>query len=307
MIRATGLSPPPCNPDEVPSDLKCSICLGIPLFPVLTPCEHIFCKDCIHSVSLNDQNGICPICRGPYKSNELKELQKGTFIYRLWSNIRVKCTRCEEGCTWTGSIEDFLPHFKCMHINNHEKMMKTMKDYIDVLECNEASLKVERKLIIEKFKAQEKKHMWEIDKLKVENLLLQEKYDTLLAASKRKTKITHKYKYSRKNISELTRKILYNAEKKLHSKDAEKIFKFVTSYYEELLNNDPDHPEKYDEHVKGLLKTCVLSKCFSKDQNDTIEQWMKDQGWDLLDNDTKKEVVSSAPPCLIDVNEKHEN
>ena len=303
MIGASGLSPPPCNPDEVPSELKCSICLGIPLFPVLTPCEHLFCKDCIHAVRLKDQNGLCPICRGPYESNELKELQKGTFVYRLWSNIRVKCTRCEEGCTWSGSIEDFVPHFKSVHINNYEKMMKTMKEYIEVLESNEATLKAERKLIIEKFKTQEKKHMWEIDKLKVENLLLQEKYDTLLAASKQKTKITHKF--SRKNISELTRKILYNADKNLHSKDANKIFKFVTSYYEELLKNDPENPEKYDEHVKELLTTCASSKCFSKDQNNTIEQWMKDQGWELQKKDPKKQVVSSSQ-CPIENDDKHE-
>ncbi len=41
--------------------LECSICLDIVSQAVITPCEHLFCRECI-VVSLGSDTGACPTC-----------------------------------------------------------------------------------------------------------------------------------------------------------------------------------------------------------------------------------------------------
>ena len=46
---------------KLAKELGCNICLDIPREPVITTCEHLFCKSCINKARRN--NGSCPVCR----------------------------------------------------------------------------------------------------------------------------------------------------------------------------------------------------------------------------------------------------
>ena len=96
------------RPEEVTKDIICSICLTLPVEPVLTPCEHIFCKDCINQAL--HRHCQCPVDRMPCHQAQLLPLRG--ILYRIWSGVPVKCGKHTEGCAWTGSIGDYAKHTK---------------------------------------------------------------------------------------------------------------------------------------------------------------------------------------------------
>jgi hypothetical protein len=55
----------PLRPEEVPKDLICAICMGLPVEAAVTiPCDHLFCKKCILlAISHSQDRRSCPICR----------------------------------------------------------------------------------------------------------------------------------------------------------------------------------------------------------------------------------------------------
>eukprot|EP00984_Skeletonema_dohrnii_P006395 scaffold2293_cov81-Skeletonema_dohrnii-CCMP3373.AAC.6 len=59
----TAAPPVTLNQDNIPDDFICSICMTVPVEPLVTPCDHVFCKPCIRQ-ALNDRN-LCPIDRRP--------------------------------------------------------------------------------------------------------------------------------------------------------------------------------------------------------------------------------------------------
>jgi Zinc finger, C3HC4 type (RING finger) len=88
--------------------LTCSICCDISLDPVVTPCDHIFCRSCIHE-SLRGHK-FCPNDRTPLRVNQLQELTGP--IRRIWSQTPVKCLECH---VWTGTLQSYC----------HEHALKT--------------------------------------------------------------------------------------------------------------------------------------------------------------------------------------
>ncbi|OCT94834.1 E3 ubiquitin-protein ligase TRIM62 [Xenopus laevis] len=77
-------------------ELTCSICLNIYRDPVVLPCKHNFCKECISNI-LNSQrktgNYICPECRAEFMHQPPlhKNLKLGNIVQRYL------CTQQEEG------------------------------------------------------------------------------------------------------------------------------------------------------------------------------------------------------------------
>jgi hypothetical protein len=63
--------PPPSSPmNPAVPDLECCICLDAYESPVMTPCHHWFCKECILGVLSG--NTHCPLCRGPVTPADLR-------------------------------------------------------------------------------------------------------------------------------------------------------------------------------------------------------------------------------------------
>jgi DNA repair protein RAD16 len=52
----------------------CTICMGVIERPTLTPCNHMFCHDCIQSSYQHDNYKKCPLCRKPAGNDVLNEL-----------------------------------------------------------------------------------------------------------------------------------------------------------------------------------------------------------------------------------------
>jgi len=158
VTNASGIVVP-IQPEDVPKDLICAICLEIPLTPIVTNCSHVFCQDCIKQ-SQNHHKGAansCPVCRCEYKT--ITRLEEGSpLAHRIWSNIPVKCQHHAEGCCWTGSISDYKYHKKvcprenqCQHTSNNatafflKEKIKQLQEEILVLE--EANEKWKRKFL----------------------------------------------------------------------------------------------------------------------------------------------------------------
>ena len=126
----------PIKPEDVPKDLICAICLEVPSTPVVTNCNHVFCKNCILE-SHERQKGTktCPVCR--CESEKVQALEIGSpLAHRIWSCIAVKCEHHSEGCCWTGSIGDYASHKKtCPHAGPSlrlqiEQLNKTIVDLV---------------------------------------------------------------------------------------------------------------------------------------------------------------------------------
>ena len=86
------------NQDHVCNDLICSICMTLTAEPLLTPCDHMFCRTCIHQ-ALGNQS-ICPIDRRPSTYGQLWRMD-GLSLH-IWSGIKVKCGCHDIGCAWRG-------------------------------------------------------------------------------------------------------------------------------------------------------------------------------------------------------------
>lgn len=41
----------------------CSICLEDLKTPVITPCAHVYCRDCIEGYCMDKDDPVCPLCR----------------------------------------------------------------------------------------------------------------------------------------------------------------------------------------------------------------------------------------------------
>ncbi len=123
VVSAMEAPPPPValREDNVPDDLICSICMTVPTEPLLTPCDHLFCRTCIHQ-ALGNQN-LCPIDRQPCSPHQLKQLDG--LLSRVWGGIQVKCGCHESGCIWTGSIADYGAHLEnCSVYSNSNSALR---------------------------------------------------------------------------------------------------------------------------------------------------------------------------------------
>eukprot|EP00804_Cyclotella_cryptica_P030305 CCRYP_011846-RA/>CCRYP_011846-RA protein AED:0.03 eAED:0.03 QI:137/1/1/1/0/0/2/332/243 len=116
MISEHFGAPIPINSDEpIPHDLICSICMSLPSdVPVVTPCQHLFCNDCLREALSRQQ--LCPVDRCPVDRRQVSTLGEGTLIKRIWGSVKVKCANHVHGCAWTGPVADYKSHAEsCIH------------------------------------------------------------------------------------------------------------------------------------------------------------------------------------------------
>ena len=78
----------------------CSICLGDLKTPVITHCEHVFCRDCIEGVIDGDGPSVCPLCRKDVVKSQLLGKFQGCsiiskftiIIFQRLATMRMKMT-----------------------------------------------------------------------------------------------------------------------------------------------------------------------------------------------------------------------
>ena len=106
------LIPPKIKDEEasIAAEMVCSICCSIPhVDPMITPCQHIFCRDCILQALARCRR--CPNCREPghrWIRNEHRVTRLEGVVNRIWQSIPVECP--SNGCHWKGSMGDYKAH-----------------------------------------------------------------------------------------------------------------------------------------------------------------------------------------------------
>lgn len=254
-------SPPLVNADFVPNELNCPICFSVPSDPRLLPCEHIFCSSCItQAISSGSQS--CPMCRKSCSSQQIRAISRDTAIYRIWSNIQVRCSRHENGCNWTGCIVDFTSHSrKCAHVKQavDRSIIDVLNTEIQALESQKDELKSSFETTLNAMKSK-------IQALEGE--IMQLKQNTV--------NFDGNYNFDRDDICKLSRLIARYLTTPPHNIDRNKIYQCVQNRYRDLETGWSDNPDYYEMDMLMLLSTCAASTWFTQKQLSNINKWKRD-------------------------------
>ena len=87
-------------------EMVCAICTEFCVQPVMTQCEHYFCKPCMDSWLAKQPTAPCPTCRAPCG----KLAAPPAMIVRMLDRLRVYCAHKTEGCDWIGARVDVETH-----------------------------------------------------------------------------------------------------------------------------------------------------------------------------------------------------
>lgn len=272
----SAIPPPvPLRLAEVPEDLICSICMSVPTDPTITPCQHVFCGQCIYR-ALNASN-LCPIDREPCQIHQLQTLAGCTR--RIWTGIQVKCGNHDSGCGWTGGIGDYEDHARttCVHANVTERSERRIHELeqektrlMDRLQTSEsARISVETQLADAKAKNQELK------KYEVQYLLLKSLNDLKEVESKRL--FNGQYDFGRHDVVRLAQLISKHLEDKPSEIDRNKIYDCIRGCYNDLDRGYSDNPAHYYMDMRMLLATCLASTWFSNRQRDSLIRWYSEK------------------------------
>ena len=269
------MAPVILRPDQVPEDMVCSICMTLPTEPVLTPCEHMFCRGCINEALANG-NQCCPIDRVALTLNQLKSLQG--FVLRIWSGIQVKCGKHNDGCAWTGSIADYASHLSaCDGGQSSNGGSAAMQQRIETLERENSRLREELESV--QFTQAALSQETRVAELELENTQVKRDLDELREQLRNRPDVPQlfhgHYSFNRHDVVKLSQLISRYLENKPYQIDGNKIYNCVQACYRDLEKGYTDNPKHYWLDMKMLLATCEASTWFSDKQRDNIRQWFR--------------------------------
>ena len=91
----------------IAEQIKCTICLGVPLSPTVTPCcEHFNYKECI--TAWLETSETCTNCRSHLTVKDVSEV--AGFKENVYDVLHVHCKYANSGCTFTPSAKNLLEH-----------------------------------------------------------------------------------------------------------------------------------------------------------------------------------------------------
>ena len=291
-------APVPVSNENI-QDLICSICICLPSdVPVITPCQHIFCGDCLREALSLQQ--ICPVDRCPVTPDQLTSLQEGSLTRRIWSNIRVKCGKLTDGCAWVGAIADYRNHLLSCEYNaqnsssNHE--LREAKRYIE--ELLERNSRLNDKIDALDRAVQQKddqldQAVRESHRLKQNFSRLKEQVATLRNTIQQKDNRINEvvtdatnfdprttgifiedYSYGRFDVVKLSQLISSRLENKPYYIDSNKIFNCVQACFRDWNAGYTDNPKCYFLDMRMLLAICLASNWFTGNQSNKMIEWL---------------------------------
>ncbi|CAF4627903.1 unnamed protein product, partial [Rotaria sp. Silwood1] len=89
---------------SIDSDLLCSICREPCKEPYYTPCDHLFCRQCI--TNWGGSRPSCPNCRKSMARNALRPATR--IVCQMINNLRVKCKQCGQQNLLRSDIDDHI-------------------------------------------------------------------------------------------------------------------------------------------------------------------------------------------------------
>lgn len=275
------LPPPPpvaLNQESVPDDFICSICMTLPAEPLITKCDHIFCRTCIHQ-ALDNQN-LCPIDRQPCSPHHLEPL-KGALL-RIWGGIQVKCGYHENGCAWRGSIADYKSHTENCSVrrnpsannNNNSDVMEELETLrranaglLETLDQKDVEIN-ELRNGLEGFTHTTVEALAETFRPQIQQLRQE------LRERPNLPRIFHgSYHFRREHVVELSQLISRYLYDKPNNINSNRIFNCVRTCYTALDRDYCDNSDTYYEDMRMLLATCLASTWFSDNQYNNILEW----------------------------------
>nr|DAD19846.1 TPA_asm: hypothetical protein HUJ06_021309 [Nelumbo nucifera] len=106
---------------------ECPICLEYADDPVLTPCAHRMCRECLLSSWRTPSNGLCPICRMPLKKNELITCpSENRFRVDIEKNWKESCK--------VSKLLDCLEHIRRKGPGEKSIIFSQWTSFFDILE-----------------------------------------------------------------------------------------------------------------------------------------------------------------------------
>ena len=89
--------------EAIVDEFICSICTDVVENPVQTPCQHLFCNDCIRRW-ITEGRKSCPEDRRPLTANALKPPNRLT--QQFLNKLIVKCKNYSDGCNLLATYAD---------------------------------------------------------------------------------------------------------------------------------------------------------------------------------------------------------
>mmetsp|Transcript_12741 Transcript_12741/g.12400 ORF Transcript_12741/g.12400 Transcript_12741/m.12400 type:complete len:269 (-) Transcript_12741:222-1028(-) len=253
---------------QVPCELICAICHELINNPVQTPCNHVFCGECItESVSVNR---LCPIDRSQLTATKLIPIQfANPILYRIWNKIKLRCPYAVSNtCHWTGSPESFEAHMSACACSKESQYLVNsgllaQNKVIDDLKKLAAGH-------LHNSTAQANIAMEMRNSMHAENLLLRQQITGC------KVHVDTTYKYDINNLEELSELIFQDRQNPPAGIDRHRIYQCIwniTIYYSRYTFEE--HPEIV-QNLKLLLTIATTSNWFTFSQRTNIEAKLRE-------------------------------
>jgi len=98
--------------DDVPADFECAICQDVLNRPVVLPCKHLFCSECL-AASLKLKH-MCPLCRADLPAGYSPS--RAVDVIKQMEGIKVRCSN--KGCSAVVTLPNLRSHQEsCRYAN----------------------------------------------------------------------------------------------------------------------------------------------------------------------------------------------
>lgn len=231
--------------------LYCSICCDVSYKPVITPCQHIFCFDCIKESLLTSE--CCPNDRRSLDRIGLRGIP--ALHEYIYSRTMVQCPRCE---TWEGQLQHYNKHASgctpASYVQELEGKVNGLTGQVILLQSalrsHHASLVRDAEALVTMAVAAER------ERLKNENQALE------LRNKSTELSFDRSYGYGQHNMLELTNIISQNLLNKPNGIDSTRIYNCLNRCYEGSRRSEYNIKTK----ANMLIATSLASNWFSHNQ-----------------------------------------